>query len=67
MHLTHPANNLFAEVFLAGTATVRRSQHGSEITQSIPLCKCAASAMTRATAIPLSGRQSMGFAERVGM
>jgi len=42
MHLTHPANNLFAEVFLAGSATVRRSQHGSEITQAIPLCKCGA-------------------------
>jgi hypothetical protein len=40
MHLTHPANNLFAEVFLAGSATVRRSQHGSEITQSIPLIRC---------------------------
>jgi hypothetical protein len=40
MHLTHPANNLFAEVFLAGTATVRRAQHGAEITQSIPLIKC---------------------------
>jgi hypothetical protein len=40
MHLTHPANNLFAEVFLAATATVRRSQHGAEITQSIPLIHC---------------------------
>src|SRR5439155_9648130 len=40
MHLTHPANNLFAEVFLAATATVRRSQHGAEITRSIPLIKC---------------------------
>jgi hypothetical protein len=40
MHLTHPANNLFAEVFLAATATVRRSQHGTEITQSIPLIRC---------------------------
>jgi hypothetical protein len=40
MHLTHPANNLFAEVFLAATATVRRSQHGAEITQTIPLINC---------------------------
>jgi hypothetical protein len=40
MHLTHPANNLFAEVFLAGSATVRRSPHGTELTQSIPLIKC---------------------------
>jgi hypothetical protein len=40
MHLTHPANNLFAEVFLAATATVRRSQHGAEITGTIPLIRC---------------------------
>jgi hypothetical protein len=40
MHLTHPANNLFAEVFLAASATVRRSQHGAEITKSIPLIRC---------------------------
>lgn len=40
MHLTHPANNLFAEVFLAASPTVRRFQHGAEITQSIPLIKC---------------------------
>jgi hypothetical protein len=41
MHLTHPANNLFAEVFLAASATVRRQEHGVEDTQSIPLIKCA--------------------------
>ena len=41
MHLTHPANNLFAEVFLAASATVRRSKNGSEITASIPLIQCA--------------------------
>lgn len=41
MHLTHPANNLFAEVFLAASATVRRQQHGAELMQSIPLIKCA--------------------------
>ncbi|HEX4610705.1 MAG TPA: hypothetical protein VH092_21120 [Urbifossiella sp.] len=41
MHLTHPANNLFAEVFLAASATVRRQQHGAELTQSIPLIRCA--------------------------
>jgi hypothetical protein len=40
MHLTHPANNLFAEVFLAASATVRRSQHGAEIIKSIPLIRC---------------------------
>jgi hypothetical protein len=41
MHLTHTANNLFAEVFLAASATVRRKEHGIEDTQSIPLIKCA--------------------------
>jgi hypothetical protein len=41
MHLTHPANNLFAEVFLAASASVRRQQDGAELTSSIPLIKCA--------------------------
>src|SRR2546426_625976 len=42
MHLTHPANNLFAEVFLAASATVRRKNAaGAEITASIPLINCA--------------------------
>jgi hypothetical protein len=41
MHLTHDANNLGAEVFLAASATVRRQEHGVEDTQSIPLIKCA--------------------------
>jgi len=41
MHLTHPANNLFAEVFLAASATVRRSKNGVELTASIPLIQCA--------------------------
>src|SRR5260221_647329 len=41
MHLTHSANNLFAEVFLAASATVRRQQQGAEITSSIPLIDCA--------------------------
>jgi hypothetical protein len=42
MHLTHPANNLFAEVFLAASATVRRKKPGGgEHTQSIPLINCA--------------------------
>jgi hypothetical protein len=41
MHLTHQANNLFAEVFLAASATVRRTQDGAELTSSIPLIKCA--------------------------
>jgi hypothetical protein len=41
MHLTHDANNLFAEVFLAASATVRREQGGMELTSSIPLINCA--------------------------
>jgi hypothetical protein len=40
MHLSNSANNLFAEVFLAATATVRRQQHGAELTSAIPLIKC---------------------------
>jgi hypothetical protein len=41
MHLTHRANNLFAEVFLAASATVRREKDGAELTSSIPLINCA--------------------------
>jgi hypothetical protein len=42
MHLTHGANNLFAEVFLAASATVRRKKlDGTEHTKSIPLIDCA--------------------------
>lgn len=42
MHLTHSANNLFAEVFLAASATVRRrNPAGGEHTQAIPLIRCA--------------------------
>jgi hypothetical protein len=40
LHLTNGANNLFAEVFLAASATVRRSQHGAELTQTQPLIQC---------------------------
>src|SRR5262249_14997432 len=42
MHLTEPANNLFAEVQLAADATVRRKDNaGVEITSAIPLTRCA--------------------------
>jgi hypothetical protein len=41
MHLTHPANNLFAEIFLAAGATVRRQKNGVELTSPIPLIDCA--------------------------
>jgi hypothetical protein len=41
MHLTNSANNLFAEVFLGASATVRRKNSaGAEITATIPLIKC---------------------------
>jgi len=61
MHLTHPANNLFAEVFLAGSATVRRSQHGSEITQAIPLCKCGAFGASTRNSDPAIGAAVNGL------
>jgi hypothetical protein len=42
MHLTHSANNLFAEVILAADATVRRKNAtGVEVTSADTLCKCA--------------------------
>jgi hypothetical protein len=41
MHLTHQANNLFAEIFLAAGATVRRQRNGAELTSPIPLIECA--------------------------
>ena len=43
MHLTHGANSLFAEVFLAASATARRRKTpaGAELTASLPLIRCA--------------------------
>lgn len=41
MHLTNSANNLFAEIFLAASATVRRSRDGQELISAIPLTTCA--------------------------
>src|SRR5262249_3574015 len=42
MHLTQPANNLFAEVILAAEATVRRKNAaGAEVTSAIPLTRVA--------------------------
>jgi hypothetical protein len=42
MHLTARPNNLFAEVYLAASATVRRKKPGGgEHTSSIPLIRCA--------------------------
>jgi hypothetical protein len=40
LHLSHPANSLFAEVFLAASATVRRKKGEVEITASRPLIVC---------------------------
>jgi hypothetical protein len=41
MHLTHPANNLFAEVQLAADATVRRRVNGVEPATAPALIECA--------------------------
>jgi hypothetical protein len=41
MHLSHPANALEAEILLGADATVRRQEHGVELTQSLPLINCA--------------------------
>lgn len=41
MHLTHPANNLFAEVKLAADATVRRKSGGAEPSNPHSLITCA--------------------------
>jgi hypothetical protein len=41
MHLTHPANNLFAEVKLAADATVRRKSGGAEPADPRTLINCA--------------------------
>ncbi len=41
MHLTHPANALAAEIFLAGDATVRRRRNGAEPATAAALIACA--------------------------
>jgi hypothetical protein len=41
MHLTHPANNLYAEIQLASEATVRRKNAAGEVTSSSTLISCA--------------------------
>lgn len=40
MHLTHPANALAAEIFLAGDATVRRRHNGAEPATAADLVAC---------------------------
>jgi hypothetical protein len=63
MHLTHGANNLFAEVFLAATATVRRrNSAGVEITQPIELTNCARFGDASRNSDPTIGAGVNGFA-----
>ena len=62
MHLTHSANNLFAEVFLAASATVRRQLKGVELTASIPLIKCAGYGAYQRNSDPAIGAAVNGLA-----
>jgi hypothetical protein len=63
MHLTHSANNLFAEVFLAASATVRRrNTAGNEITQPIPLIRCGRFGGVDRNSDPTIGAGVNGFA-----
>src|SRR5262249_30737004 len=62
MHLTHPANNLFAEVFLAASATVRRQQNGVELTADIPLTRCGDFGDFKRNSDPAIGAGVNGFA-----
>ena len=68
MHVTHPANNLFAQVFLAASATVRRSKPGGgEETQSIPLIRCAQYGAENRNSDPNIGRVVNGLAREKRM
>lgn len=63
LHLTHRANNLFAEVFLAATATVRRKNaNGTELTESVPLTQCAGFGNHLRNSDPAIGAAVNGFA-----
>ncbi len=65
MHLTHPANNLFAEVFLAASATVRRKNAaGVEHTSSIPLITCAEYGAANRNSDPAIGFAVNGLARQ---
>jgi hypothetical protein len=65
MHLTHPANSLFAEVFLAASATVRRKNPtGTEITASIPLINCAQFGAANRNSDPAIGAAVNGLARQ---
>jgi hypothetical protein len=63
IHLTHPANNLFAEIYLAASATVRRRHPGGgDETSSIPLIKCAKYGNETRNSDPNIGAAVNGFA-----
>jgi hypothetical protein len=65
MHLTHAANNLFAEVFLAASATVRRKKPaGAEHTSSIPLINCAEYGVANRNSDPAIGFAVNGLARQ---
>ncbi|HEY7075814.1 MAG TPA: hypothetical protein VH418_10605 [Solirubrobacteraceae bacterium] len=57
MHLTHPSNNLTAEVFLAADATVIRESHGQVLEDDDDLIRCAQyGEPTRASDPAIGGR-----------
>lgn len=62
MHLTNSANNLFAEIFLAASATVRRIAKGAELTAAIPLTHCAGFGDERRNSDPAIGSAVNGLA-----
>lgn len=65
MHLTHPANNLFAEVFLAASASVRRkNSSGVEVTASGPLINCAQFGAANRNSDPAIGVAVNGLARQ---
>ena len=64
MHLTHQANNLFAEVFLAASATVRRKNAIGEITASGPLINCALFGAENRNSDPAIGAAVNGLARQ---
>lgn len=65
MHLTEPANNLFAEVSLAAQATVRRKDNtGHEITSAVPLTRCAGFGNEKRNSDPAIGAGVNAFARQ---
>lgn len=62
LHLSHPANSLFAELFLAASATVRRKKGGVEITASRPLIECGEYGAVERNSDPAIGAAVNGLA-----